>query len=96
MHRHREYCIAALVLMAASLLMVALDRVVLPQVEHKPGSCPICSWANSLASAAVPPVVIWVVETHHCWTPNERPYVVCAACPSRPFFARGPPAIQAT
>lgn len=96
MHAHRVYCIAALVLMAASLLAVALDPVVLPDVEHKPGVCPICNWASSLASAAVPQVVLWVDQAHGYWTPNERPCVFSAALSARPFSARGPPAFRAT
>jgi hypothetical protein len=94
MRAQRVFCIAALALMAASLVIVALDEAVFPGVDHRPGTCPICSWATSLASSVLPALVIPIEAALRWWMPPEPSSVFCEQLPRRLFFARGPPLLH--
>ncbi len=93
MRSQRIFCIAALVLMVTSLLAVALDQVIFPGEDHRPGNCPICSWANSLASSMLPALVVLIEVTARSWMAQEPPSTFCDQTPSRLFLARGPPSL---
>lgn len=91
MRLHKVFCIAALLLIVASLLLVATDGLSTHGTQHRPGSCPVCTWASCLAVAEVPPVVTWIQSTVPCWTPREPIYIFCEEFLCRPFSARSPP-----
>ena len=93
MRAQKVFCFVALVLMAASLVAVALDRSVFSPVDHRPGDCPICSWASSLSSSVVPVLVLPIESTAHSWTAQESPPISCAEPLYRAFAARAPPPI---
>jgi hypothetical protein len=89
---HRKlFCIATLVILAASLLLVATDDLILSGVKHEPNSCPICNWASCLAMAQVPDVVTWIEQTSVCWPRRDTVTIFCAEFFARPFSARSPP-----
>lgn len=94
MRLHKVFCVAALVLMAASLLLVATDGLLTTGTQHGPGTCPVCTWASSLAVAQVPLIVTWVEHTILRWTPREPRYVFHDDFFCRPFSARSPPAAE--
>jgi hypothetical protein len=85
--------IAALVLMAASLIAVALDETIFPGADHRPGNCPVCSWANSLSSSVVPVLVRPVESTPRSWMAQDPSPVFCNESPHRAFAARAPPTL---
>ena len=91
MRFHRAYCIAALVLLAASLLLVAIDGLAGPAEKHGPGNCPICTWASCLATAEVPERVLWTEPATLRWAPEDPVCVARAEFLWRPFSARSPP-----
>jgi len=91
MRAQKVFCFVALVLMAASLVAVALDQGVPSRVDHRPGNCPICSWASSLSSSVVPIPVLPIESTAHSWTPQEPPPISWTGPPHRAFAARAPP-----
>jgi hypothetical protein len=91
MRLHKAFCIAALLLIVASLLLVATDGLWAHGAQHRAGNCPVCTWASSLAIAQVPPAVTWIESTLRCWTPPESTPVSCWEFLWRPFSARSPP-----
>jgi hypothetical protein len=92
MRLQKAICVAALGLIAASLLLVATDGLVGPVTKHIAGNCPVCTWASSLAVAQVPARVTWSESTVLSWAPRESAHVVCEESFYRPFSARAPPA----
>jgi hypothetical protein len=95
MSRPRVYCIGALVLLVASLLLVALDPILLPGVDHQAGNCPICSWAVGLASSVVPEAVSGIELVFGFWVSPDSPPAVVHQSASGLFQARAPPTQQA-
>jgi hypothetical protein len=95
MRAHKIVCIAALVILAVGLLAVALDDFILPGVDHRPSNCPICSWANSLASSVLPALVLPIEVTGCSWPPLEPPSVFADEPFCALFSARAPPALAA-
>lgn len=94
MRPHKLLCVAALVLLVASLFLVATDGLAGPVAKHRPGNCPVCTWASSLAVAQIPACVTWVESTVLCWRPRESAHTVYEEVFHRPFSARAPPAAE--
>lgn len=93
MHAQRFFCLGALVLIASSLLLVALDRVVMPGTDHSSGECVICRFASCLTTTVMPPPVLLFGPTASVgWMQHELPRVAYAQLSHRPFSARSPPA----
>jgi hypothetical protein len=94
MQPQRLLCIVALLLLAASLVLVAADPILFPDTEHKPGECPICSWASCLATSLLPAVVLLIGHLSVSrWVLHAPARVWYAAFSHRPFSARSPPAL---
>lgn len=92
MRPKKSLCIAALVLMVMSLALVSLDFVLSPgETSHKPGQCPVCSWAHHLASSVAPCIVVWTEDATRCWTPPDRISLVVTESFFECFSARAPP-----
>lgn len=92
MHAQRFFCIAALVLFAASLVLVATDQVVMRGTEHQPGQCPVCSWANCLATAVLPAIAVWLAEQTVDRPPHEPVRILAAEFIRPSSRSRAPPA----
>jgi hypothetical protein len=91
MRQQRLFCVLALVLIAASLLLVATDGLIAPATKHGPGNCPICTWASCLAVAQVPAIVAWIEQTVFHQAPHEPGLVFYAQFFCGSFSARSPP-----
>jgi hypothetical protein len=87
----RLICIATLVLMIASFVVVAIDGLVLPNVKHESDNCPICAFAQSLTTVQLPPPVPWMEPTDVHWLPPERLCILCSDLSLQSFSARAPP-----
>ncbi len=92
MRSHKLLCIAALVLMVASLLLVATDGLIGLAIKHSTGNCPVCTWASSLSVSQVPARLTWVPSEVLRWAPREATWACCEDFFWRPFSARSPPA----
>jgi hypothetical protein len=84
----------ALILMVASLVVVALDHVVLPQLSHNPTNCPICRLGHILVSSALPGCVYPIKITALSWFPQEPVLLFCDKPLHAPFSARAPPSLS--
>ena len=91
MRQQRLFCIATLVLIVATLVLVAADEFVLPDVKHEPTSCPICAVAQCLTTAQLPPPVLWIEPSNVHWLPPETVCIPSNELFSRLFCARTPP-----
>jgi hypothetical protein len=91
MRPQRVLCIATLVLMIATFVLVAADDLILPDVKHEPTSCPICAVAQCLAGAQLPAVVLWIEPSEVHWLPPEAVCIFSNRLASRLFSARAPP-----
>jgi hypothetical protein len=92
MPHRRLFCIAALVILIVSLVLVATDGLVVSGVKHGPDNCPICHWARCLAMSDLPEVILWIEQAEVCWPRRETVSIFCAEFFARPFSARSPPA----
>jgi hypothetical protein len=91
MRHKRLFCIATLVLIAATLAVIAADDFILPYAHHEPATCPICAVAQCLTTAQLPSPLIWVEPTTVHWLPCESVCISLMECVSRLFSARAPP-----
>jgi hypothetical protein len=92
MRHQRLFCIAALVLMVATFVVVAADAFILPDVKHEPTSCPICAMAQYLTTAQTSLPLVWIAPLEVCWLPPETAHVSRSEVFSQLFCARAPPA----
>lgn len=91
MREQRLFCIAVLVLMVATYVLVATDEFILPGVEHKPSTCPVCAMAQCLTTAQSPLPLVWVAPVEVCWLPPETVHISRSEVFSQLFCARAPP-----
>jgi len=96
MRLQKVFCVAALVLLIASLLLVATDGLVGHGTKHSPGNCPVCTWASALAVSQVPVVVTWSQCWVLRWAPRVPDCVFCDEFLCLPYSARSPPAAENT
>jgi len=91
MRQQRLFCIATLVLMVATLVVVAADDFILPGVQHEPSTCPICDIAQCLGTAQILPLVIWSEPLAVRWLPPDAVHIFWNHPLSCLFCARAPP-----